>query len=141
MFWKYLYGQKMSDFSILNPCKKFGGFFLFIFSTKNRGHVTEEIWEFFSLLSISINLKWYFYKKICKECNGCIIKWCMQMNLHLMVMIVMQYVVDKMSLLCCTRDDTLKVLDLRMNQISTTLAWVNNNHSQSVISDSLMKIN
>lgn len=35
-----------------------------------------------------------------------------------------QFVLDKMSLLCCTRDDTLKVLDLRMNQISTTLAWV-----------------
>ncbi|XP_056004694.1 autophagy-related protein 16-1-like [Ostrea edulis] len=29
---------------------------------------------------------------------------------------------DKMNLLCCTRDDTIKVLDLRMNQVSTTLA-------------------
>lgn len=60
-----------------------------------------------------------------------------------MVMIVMQFVLDKMSLLCCTRDDTLKVLDLRMNQISTTLAWVYMyyNCSQWVVSDSLMKIN
>ncbi|KAL5005455.1 hypothetical protein ScPMuIL_018911 [Solemya velum] len=28
---------------------------------------------------------------------------------------------DRYSLLCCTRDDTLKVLDLRMNQVSQTL--------------------
>lgn len=44
--------------------------------------------------------------------------------MEIMVVIVKQFVLDKMSLLCCTRDDTLKVLDLRMNQISTTLAWV-----------------
>ena len=28
---------------------------------------------------------------------------------------------DKSQLLCCTRDDTLKVIDLRMNQVSSTL--------------------
>lgn len=61
--------------------------------------------------------------------------------MQIMVVIVMQFVLDKMSLLCCTRDDTLKVLDLRMNQISTTLAWVYYNCSQWVVSDSLMKIN
>ena len=31
---------------------------------------------------------------------------------------------DRSCLLCCTRDDTLKILDLRMNQVSTTLRLV-----------------